>query len=203
MVVRQLRVGTDNFSYLIHDPLSHEAALVDPGMDASKALGIIMDEGLDLKFVINTHHHSDHVAANVEVMKETGAMIVASREDGSHLSREPDIWVSDGDEIELGERVIRFLKTPGHTPGGLCIIAENEFLLTGDTLFIGDCGRCDLPGGSLKDMFQSLQRLKGLNDDLVVFPGHDYGDRPYDTLGNQKRRSRVLTVESLEEFSRL
>jgi glyoxylase-like metal-dependent hydrolase (beta-lactamase superfamily II) len=203
MVVRQLRVGLDNFSYLVHDPATHEAALVDPGMDASEALSIIRDEGLDLRYVINTHHHSDHTASNGEVIEAEGAKLVASREDGSNLSRKPDIWVSDGDEIELGQRVIKFFKTPGHTPGGICMIVEGEFLLTGDTLFIGDCGRCDLPGGSLKEMFESLQKLKDLGDDLVVFPGHDYGDRPYDTLGNQKRMSGVLLARDLREFSAL
>jgi glyoxylase-like metal-dependent hydrolase (beta-lactamase superfamily II) len=201
--VRQLRVGRDNFSYLIHDPASHEAALVDPGMDASNALDIIRDEGLDLKYVINTHNHSDHVASNGEVLEVTGAKLVASREDGEHLGRKPDIWVAEGDEIGLGQDVIKVIRTPGHTPGGICLIAEKEFLLTGDTLFIGDCGRCDLPGGSLEQMFESLQKLKGLNDDLVVFPGHDYGEKPYDTLGNQKRSSGVLLARDLEEFSTL
>jgi glyoxylase-like metal-dependent hydrolase (beta-lactamase superfamily II) len=203
VVVRQLRVGTDNFSYLLHDPETREAALIDPGFDASEALRMIKDESLDLKYLINTHHHSDHSMANGEVLGATNAILVASQEDGCNLQRKPDMTVDDGDEIKIGTLPIRFLKTPGHTPGGICMVVENEFLITGDTLFIGDCGRCDLPGGSIVDMFKTLQRLKRMDDDLVVFPGHDYGDKPYDTLGNQKRISGVLLAVDIKEFSTL
>ena len=203
MVVRQIRVGGDNFSYLIHDRETLEAALVDPGFDARGALGIVGDEGLDLKYVNNTHHHGDHTAANKTVMKETGAKLVASKKDGESLSEDVDISVWDGDEISLGCLSMKFMGAPGHTPGGLCIIVEDEFLITGDTLFIDDCGRCDLEGGSLSDMFDTLQRIKKLDDSFVVFPGHDYGPKAYDTLGNQKRRSGVLLAKDLEEFSKL
>lgn len=203
MVVRQIRTGRDNFSYLIHDRETLEAALVDPGFDASEALEIINDEGLDLKYVINTHHHGDHTASNGKVTRETGAKLVASREDGGNLMDKVDIHVWDGDELSLGCVPLRFLGAPGHTSGGLCIIVEDEFLITGDTMFIDDCGRCDLQGGSLADMFDTLQRIKALDDSLVVLPGHDYGPRPYDTLGNQKRTSGVLLARDLEEFSRL
>ncbi len=203
MVVRQLRVGSDNFSYLIHDSLTGEAALVDPSFDASEALSIIRDEGLDLRFVINTHHHSDHTMANGAVMKETKARLVASKEDGPKLKDHVDINISHGDELSLGCLPLKFIKTPGHTPGGLCIIVEDEFLITGDTLFIGDCGRCDLPGGSLSEMFSSLQELKKQDGALVVFPGHDYGTIPYDTLKNLMRTNGVLLARDLSEFSRL
>ncbi|MGA1820072.1 MAG: MBL fold metallo-hydrolase [Thermoplasmatota archaeon] len=203
MVVRQIRVGSDNFSYLIHDRETLEAALVDPGFEASEALGIIEDEGLDLKYVINTHHHGDHTAANKTVIRGTGAKLVASKEDGENLMDDVDIPAWEGDELSLGCVSLKFIGAPGHTPGGLCIIVEDEFLLTGDTMFINDCGRCDLPGGSLSDMFDTLQRLKKLDDSLVVFPGHDYGPKPYDTLGNQKRTSGVLLAKDLKEFSKL
>lgn len=203
MVVRQLKVGMDNFSYLIYDRETNEAALVDPSFDASEALSIIKKDGLNLKLLINTHHHGDHTMANGTVLKETGAHLVASEEDGSKLKENVGIKIKDGDELVLGCLPLKFIKTPGHTPGGLCIIVEDEFLITGDTLFINDCGRCDLPGGSLKDMFDSLQRLKQLDDNLVVFPGHNYGPKPYDTLGNQKRKSGVLLAKDLKEFSKL
>jgi glyoxylase-like metal-dependent hydrolase (beta-lactamase superfamily II) len=203
MVVRQIRVGADNFSYLIHDRETREAALVDPGFDASEALSVIGDEDLELKYLINTHYHSDHTMANSTVLKDTGARLVASDEDGSKLKEKVDIRIKDGDELFLGCIQLKFIKTPGHTPDGICIIAEDEFLITGDTLFINDCGRCDLPGGSLEEMFGSLQRIKQLDDILVVFPGHDYGPKPYDTLGNQKRMSGVLLAKDLEEFSKL
>ena len=203
MVVRQIRVGSDNFSYLIHDRETREAAIVDPGFNASEALSMIRDEELKLKYVINTHHHSDHTASNREVIKETGAQLAASSEDGSKLKEKVDVNLEDGDELLLGCLPLEFILTPGHTPGGLCIIVEKEFLITGDTLFINDCGRCDLPGGSLSDMFVSLQRIKDLDGSLVVFSGHDYGPRPFDTLGSQIRTSGVLMAKDIDEFSRL
>ena len=85
----------------------------------------------------------------------------------------------------------------------ICLIVDDEFLITGDTIFIGDCGRCDLPGGSLKEMFGSIQRIKSLDDNLVVFPGHDYGPEPFRTLGEEKIRSKVMLARDLEEFSRI
>lgn len=203
MVVRQIRTGRDNFSYLIFDEKTRMAALVDPGFDASEALGIIKDEGLDLRYVINTHHHGDHTASNGEVISETGAKLVASREDGANLKDSVDIHVWEGDALSLGCVSLKFLGAPGHTKGGLCIIVGDGYLITGDTLFINDCGRCDLPGGSLKDMFATLQKLKELDDQLIVFPGHDYGPMPSDTLGNQKRISGVLLARDIDEFSRL
>jgi glyoxylase-like metal-dependent hydrolase (beta-lactamase superfamily II) len=94
------------------------------------------------------------------------------------------------------------LLTPGHTPGGICIIVDKKALLTGDTLFIGDCGRTDLPGGSLEEMFKTLQeKIFLLSDELIVYPGHDYGEKPFDSLGNQKRTNKTLKAKTLKEFS--
>jgi len=76
-------------------------------------------------------------------------------------------------------------------------------LITGDKLFIGDCGRCDLPGGNLSQMFNSLQKLKALSDNLTIYPGHDYGDKPFDTFGKQKRTNKTLLAKNLDEFSKI
>jgi len=116
----------------------------------------------------------------------------------------PDVIVSDGSQLKVGNIVLSFLLTPGHTPGGICIIVDGEAMLTGDTLFIGDCGRTDLPGGSLEEMFQTLQtKIMSLSDELLVYPGHDYGEKPFDTLGNQKRTNKTLRARSLKEFSQI
>jgi glyoxylase-like metal-dependent hydrolase (beta-lactamase superfamily II) len=102
----------------------------------------------------------------------------------------------------VGNILLSFLLTPGHTAGGICIIVDEKALVTGDTLFIGDCGRTDLPGGSLEEMFRTLQqKIISLPDDLIVYPGHDYGKKPFDSLGNQKRSNKTLRVRTLEEFS--
>ncbi|MEW5936631.1 MAG: hydroxyacylglutathione hydrolase family protein [Candidatus Thermoplasmatota archaeon] len=202
MPVLQLRTGVDNFSYLIYCGRTRKAAAVDPSWDAAKVLEIISAEALTLLYVINTHHHADHVCSNQALKRATGCRVVASEADGRHIEG-VEILVSEGEEIQLGDVRLRFILTPGHTPGSLCILVNNDALLTGDTLFIGDCGRTDLPGGSDLQIFQSLQRLKSLQDHLTVYPGHDYGDVPYDTLGRQKRTNKALLARSLEECAKI
>ena len=96
-----------------------------------------------------------------------------------------------------------FVHAPGHTSGGICIIVDASYLLTGDTLFIGDCGRTDLPDGSNEDMYATLQMLKNLPDELIVYPGHDYGKKPFDTLENQKKTNKTMLAKSLDIFSQI
>ena len=203
LVVEQIKVGADNFSYLIYDPGSGEGAIVDPGIDSSEALEKAERMGLDLKYVINTHHHVDHTGDNSKVMERTGAKLVASEEASGQLIQPVDIEVGDESVLDLGDMNLRFLKTPGHTKDGICIIVDDMCLLTGDTLFIGDCGRCDLSGSSIDDMFRSLQKLKELDMSLIIYPGHDYGPMPFDTLGNQVRSNKAMQAKSAEELSDL
>ena len=115
-----------------------------------------------------------------------------------------DIYVNDGFKLKLGNINLEFILTPGHTPGGICIIIDNKVILTGDTLFIGDCGRADLPGGDLHIMYSTLKnKIMLLSDSLIVYPGHDYGNKPYDTLGNQKKVNKTLNVKNFEDFSKI
>ncbi len=205
MVIEQIKVGLDNFSYVIYCPKQMKAAIFDPGYDAPKALEFISSKDLDLKYIIITHYHSDH-SSDCQRIKEClpSSKIVASESDGAKLGIAVDITVSDGDRLKLGNIELDFLLTPGHTPGGICIIVNNEALLTGDTLFIGDCGRTDLPGGNLSQMFQTLQeKIIPLPDHLLVYPGHNYGSKPYDRLGNQKRSNKTLLAKNINEFSKI
>ncbi len=203
MAIEQLRVGFDNFSYVIYCPVQKKAAIVDPGFDAKKLMQFLKENHLSLEFVILTHYHSDHCAELPSLKKITPtAQVVASKEDGQRLPVPPDVVVSDGNMLLLGTVRLSFLATPGHTPGGICIIVGDEAVVTGDTLFIGDCGRTDLAGGSLEQMFRSLQeKILPLSDELVVYPGHDYGAVPFDTLGHQKRTNKTLLAKNLKEFS--
>ncbi|MCK4757742.1 MAG: MBL fold metallo-hydrolase [Thermoplasmata archaeon] len=212
MAIKQIRVGRDNFSYLIYCQSATpgaigdgaEAALVDPGFDAAKALARISELGLELTYIINTHHHADHTAANQPVKKLFSCQILAHRLDAGKIKGGVDALAQDNEELDIGKVKVKIIHTPGHTRGGICLLVDDEFLLTGDTLFIGDCGRTDLPDGSNSEMFDSLNnRIKPLLDDLIVYPGHDYGPTPFDTLGNQKHTSKVLLARSLEEFSRI
>jgi len=202
MPIEQIKSGLSNFSYVIYCNISKEAAMVDPGFDGTRVLHFIESQGLELEYIINTHHHGDHSGASASISEKTGAKIISSHADSRMLNYNSDILVEDGDEIKLGDVMLKFILTPGHTPGGLCILVDNEALITGDTLFIGDCGRCDLEGGSLEDMFNSLNdKIKSLPDHLMVYPGHDYGDLPFDKLGRQKKTNKTLLAGSLEEFS--
>jgi hydroxyacylglutathione hydrolase len=195
MAIEQLRVGGDNFSYLIYCEGTGKAAIVDPGMNASKALDIITGKYLELLFIINTHGHDDHTADNGRVKKaHPNARIIAN--EGAY-----DKNVEYDDEIMLGDVLMRFILTPGHTPGGICIIVDDKVIITGDTLFIGNCGRTDLPGGSDEQMFSSLKdKIGRLPDELIVYPGHDYGSKPADTLGGQKKENPTMAVKTLDEF---
>lgn len=202
MPVEQIRVGRDNFSYVIYCGREKKAAIVDPGTDASQALDFIASNGLELLFIINTHYHRDHTGDNDRVKIAFPDAEIISNE-GGWLPSDADRRVVENEEIILGDVVMRFILTPGHTPGGICIMVNDEFLITGDTLFIDNCGRTDLHGGSNEQMYASLKKLAALPDELIVYAGHDYGSKPVDTLGNQKRANPTLAAASFEEFLKI
>jgi len=205
MTIEQLKIGLDNFSYIIYCTEEKDASIVDPSYDASKAINFIKQNNLKLKYVIVTHYHFDHSKDVTSIKKAfSSAKVVASEPDGKKLNEKVDIFVRDGQKLMLGKIVLQFILTPGHTPGGICILVDNKAIITGDTLFIGDCGRTDLPGGNINQMFKSLQeKIKPLPDHIIVYPGHDYGEKPFDTLGNQKRKNKTLLAKDLQEFSKI
>lgn len=203
MAIKQVKVGYDNFSYILYCKQQATAAIVDPGFDAKRLLGFLSSNKLTLEYLILTHYHHDH-SSECKTIKDQirSVKIIASEKDGRHLDLKPDVVVSDGSQVKLGTMTLDFLLTPGHTAGGICIVVDNEALLTGDTLFIGDCGRTDLPGGNVEQMFYSLhKKILNLPDDLIVYPGHDYGDVPFDSLGHQKVTNKTLVAKNLKEFS--
>lgn len=202
MEIRQIRNGIDNFSYLIYCEKTGKAALVDPGFNASECMKEIGRLRLDILWIINTHFHSDHTRENQRLVDIFKCGLVAHKLDAKRI---PGVTktVEDGEIIVLGIVELKFIHTPGHTPGGICILADDSVLLTGDTLFIGDCGRTDIDGGSNIELFNSLQKLKSLPDTLVVYPGHDYGPKTFDTLGSQKQTNKTILAKSIDEFSRI
>lgn len=196
MFFEQIKGHGDNFSYVIADEASGDAAVVDPGFDADMVSLVLRNRKLKVRYVVNTHQHGDHTAGNGEIKSQFGAKIVAHE-----LSRLPkDVSVKDGDTLKLGKLVIRVIHTPGHSPDGICLLVDNK-LLTGDTLFVGECGRTDLDGGSAEDMYQSLfGKLLKLDDGIEVYPGHDYGTSPHSTIGREKETNYTLEKRSLREF---
>ena len=183
-----------NFSYIIGDEASKEAAIVDPSFNADKLISITEGKGLKVRYVINTHSHGDHTAGNEVVASRFGAKVVAHKKAAVHK----DVSVDDGDSLDVGKVQIRVIYTPGHSSDGICLLVDKK-LLTGDTLFVGECGHTR--HGSSEDMYHSLfDKLMKLDDDVEVYPGHDYGPRPYSTIGLEKRTNYVLKERTLEEF---
>ena len=197
MFFRQVQQHGDNFSYIIADDATRESVVVDSSFNAGEIIRILTAENLKLKYIINTHSHSDHTAGNEELRSIFNARTVAHK-----LSRiNADIAVNDGDIIHLGSILVKVIHTPGHTPDSICLLVNNQKLLTGDTLFVGECGRTDLAGGNSKSLYNSLfNKILKLNDDVEVYPGHDYGSKPYSTIGEERRLNYTLVPRSLAEF---
>jgi len=197
MIVKQIPVGSmANFTYVIADEKTRTATVIDPSWDLEKVLGVLKENDLKLQYIINTHTHFDHVLGNEQLATLTGAKIIMHK--NSRLDR--NITVNDGDTIQLGSIGIKVFYTPGHSKDSICLLVENK-LFTGDTLFVGNCGRVDLPGGSAAELYDSLfGRLAKLDDRIEVYPGHDYGSRSYSTIGDEKRTNYVLKPRTKEEF---
>ena len=196
MFFKQVIQRGDNFSYIIADDTTKEAAVVDPSFNADAIIRILRDQNLDVRYVINTHHHSDHTASNEDFRSKFGAKVVAHKL--AHVNK--DISVVDGEVIRVGEIVIKVIHTPGHTQDSICLLVDDK-LLTGDALFVRECGRTDLPGGSAEDMYHSLfDKLMRLNDNIKVYPGHDYGPKPHSTIGIERRSNYTLQKRTLDEF---
>jgi len=197
MFFRQVQQHGDNFSYIIGDENSNEAVVVDSSFNAGEIIKILKGQKFHLKFIINTHGHSDHTAGNSELCSIFGAKIV-----GHKLSRVNfDVGVEDGDVLTVGKVSVKVLYTPGHTLDSVCLLVDNKKLLTGDTLFVGECGRTDFPGGSSKSMYDSLfNKLLKLNDAVEVYPGHDYGLTRSSTIGEERKSNYTLKPRSVEDF---
>jgi hydroxyacylglutathione hydrolase len=196
MFFKQVIQRGDNFSYIIAGDTTKEAAVVDPNFNADAIIRMLRDQNLNVKYIINTHHHSDHTASNEDFRSNFGAKVVAHKL--SHVNK--DVSVVEGDVIRVGEIVIKVIHTPGHTQDSICLLVDDK-LLTGDTLFVGECGRTDLPGGSAEQMYHSLfDKLMKLDDNITVYPGHDYGPKPYSTIAIERRTNYTLRKRTVDEF---
>jgi glyoxylase-like metal-dependent hydrolase (beta-lactamase superfamily II) len=197
MILEQIPLGEgQNFAYIFGDETTKEAAVIDPGFNAEKILRRVDELKVEIKYIFNTHSHGDHTAGNSKVKSKTSAKIVTHFKSPSTK----DISVKDQDTLNIGSINIRIIHTPGHTPDGICLLADSK-LFTGDTLFVGECGRTDLTGGSAKDMYHSLfDKILSLDDNVEVYPGHDYGSRPHSTIGYERKTNYTLEKRTVEEF---
>ena len=197
MIFEQIPVGPmQNFAYLVGDEKTGIAAVVDPAWDIEEIIHLAKTSNLRIAFGINTHYHPDHTSGNDDLAKRTGAKIVAH--EASSVRK--DVSVKDGDVLDVGTLKVKFIHTPGHSPDHVSVLVDNK-LMTGDTLFVGECGRTDLPGSSSEQMYESLfNKLMKLSDDTEVYPGHDYGAKPCSTIGYEKAHNYVLKPRTLREF---
>lgn len=161
----------DNYSYLVHDTQSRQTAVVDPAL-SQPVLDVLAANGWQLNFIFNTHHHGDHVGGNLELKQKTGCKVVAAAAD-RHRIPGYDIGVNDNDVVMLGNLAARIIATPGHTSGHIVYyFADHGLLFCGDTLFSMGCGR--LFEGSAEQLWQSLQKLKGLPSTTRIYCAHEY-----------------------------
>ena len=177
----------DNFCYIVGCEDTHQAMVIDPGSDVDRIISIAEEESLKIVYIVNTHGHGDHTAGNAGLKTLTGSKIII-HEDDSDRYPEADIFLSKEDKLQLGGIIFDIIHTPGHTPGGICLYAQGN-LFTGDTLFVGDSGRTDLPGGHRPTLGNSIRRLMKLPDDTIIWPGHNYGPTPSSTIRWEKRNN--------------
>ena len=207
MYMRQIKIGPmDNFAYLLADDFQRIGTAVDPGWPGEgveRLLRQAEEDGIVIKYIVLTHSHNDHVGGVTELVAETGAEIVIHEEElppSSKKGFDYDIAVRDNDLLSLGGLEVRIIHTPGHSPGSICLYSGGR-LFTGDTLFVGGCGRADLSGSDPQQLYSSLfNKLLTLPDETEVYPGHDYGDVPSSTIGVERRENRFLKTASLDEF---
>ncbi len=175
--ILQLPVLADNYIYLLHEPISGKTAVVDPAV-AEPVIAALNAQGWQLDYILNTHHHHDHIGANLQLKQLTNCKIIAAEAD-QHRIPDIDITVNHNDQFQLGKQIIQVIATPGHTSGHIVFYcAESQALFCGDTLFSLGCGR--LFEGSAEQMWQSLQRIKQLPTDTRIYCAHEY------TLNNGK-----------------
>jgi hydroxyacylglutathione hydrolase len=228
---RQLLAGRDlatshpvagqmaNFLYLIGDPVSRTALVVDPAWDVPGVIAAAAADGYRISGALVTHYHPDHVGGDLfglrvdglaRLQEQVAVPVYVNRHEADGLRRvtglaESDLRrVDDGERLAIGERSLQFLHTPGHTPGSQCFLLDDGRLVAGDTLFVQGCGRVDLPGGDPEAMYHSLTgKLARLPEDTVLFPGHHYGPTPTSTIGDELRHNHFLRVRSLADWRRL
>ncbi|HEV8359639.1 MAG TPA: MBL fold metallo-hydrolase [Candidatus Thermoplasmatota archaeon] len=189
-----------NFTYLVGDPATKRALLIDPSFDATVALRVAEQEGFAVEAILDTHEHYDHCQDNALAKHRTGAPVMAHR-----LADVPakDRDLEDGEVVRVGELKVKVYHTPGHSPGSVVYVA-GKHSFTGDTLFVGNIGRIDLPHSSPGQMYDSLHNVvRKLDPDVVVNPGHDYGPTPTSTIGRELRENPYVQPMTREEFVRV
>ena len=210
--IAQFEIGSyKNFVYLILDWAQKKAAIVDPQYDLTGPLDCLKKYQFELTSIFLTHTHFDHIAGVPELAQLFPQVpIIAHRQDLHRLdsrtmSRAKVKAIRDGDKVAVGDLIVEVLHTPGHSAGECCYFIQGTppYLLTGDTLFIRDCGRTDLESGSNEEMFQSLKRIKRLPSETVILPGHHYQPECASVLSKESKESPPLRCANVGELAAL
>lgn len=204
LYIKQIQAGPmENFIYLIGDRSERKCVMVDPAWEVGRVLNLAAEDGMEVIGGLATHYHYDHINGAEDLLKKIKGKIYIHKFEGPYLKgMKADLELVDsGMSIRVGSIQITFMHTPGHTPGSQCFLVDNR-LVSGDTLFIGACGRCDLPGGDAEELFRSLEKLCALPDSTVLLPGHNYADEPSTTLGEEKKSNPYLKIKSVHNFMR-
>jgi hydroxyacylglutathione hydrolase len=214
LYVKQLEIGPmENFQYLIGDTVARKCWMVDPAWEAEKVWGQAETDGYSVEGFLVTHAHFDHTNAIERLLKKKDLPVYLQKRELEFLDKGaprelfPDLprsslkAVSPGDKISLGETSLTFVHTPGHTPGSHCFLVEDR-IISGDTLFLGTCGRVDLPGGNPYEMFDTLNKtIAGFPGETIVLPGHNYSTHgAVAPLKDVRARNRYFQAHTLEDF---
>ena len=167
----QIPLLSDNYSYIIRDKNTNITCCIDPSV-AKDIVNVLQNRGIDLNFILNTHHHQDHVGGNLELKEIYNCKIIGCSDDQNRIPG-IDIKLKDSEEFNIGESVFKVIDTPGHTIGHICFYFEDQnFLFCGDTIFSLGCGR--LFEGSYEQMTESILKIRSLPDCTKIFCGHEY-----------------------------
>jgi len=201
--IHALELGPmENFVYLIQDHASRRAAVVDPAWEVPEVLALAKRLGVEITDILLTHSHHDHINGIEEVLRRHDAklhLLKAEAQFWGHQAGMPELH-HGGDEILLGDTTIRILHTPGHTPGSACYQIGDD-LITGDTLFVFGCGRCDLRGGDPEQMYVTLKDMATrLPSSTIIHPGHNYAENTTSTMAEQVAGNPFLHFDSRDRF---
>jgi glyoxylase-like metal-dependent hydrolase (beta-lactamase superfamily II) len=214
LYLKQMECGPmQNYVYLLGDPATRQAAVVDPAWDVAGIVQAARQDDYTISKVLITHTHQDHTGGElfghyipgvVELLELVDVPVYVHRTETHILTKVPTsskVPTENNQVIDLGGNVqITLLHTPGHTPGSQCFLVQQR-LISGDTLFIGACGRVDLPNSSPEEMYDSLtNKLMRLDDTTVLYPGHNYARKPTSTIGDERRQNPYVQCTSLHAF---
>jgi hydroxyacylglutathione hydrolase len=216
--IKQIEIGPmANYVYIIADRETRKALVVDPAWDIDGLLAELDKEDLELTGALVTHYHPDHIGGDfaghhieglTELLAKRPCKIHIHKAEAPYVQKQLGLTPAEYDAVDgettldVGRIPVRLLHTPGHTPGSQCFLVGGH-LVSGDTLFIGSCGRVDLPGSNPEDLYYSLnQKLKRLPDDTILLPGHNYAPQRTSTIEQEKRTNPYMRFESVEDYLR-